>query len=57
MTTARDVGFVEMRIAKVVGLPTAEGEMVLCVVLDEVTGTGTFPYVAKRGWRTCGAIN
>jgi bifunctional DNase/RNase len=43
MTTARDVGFVEMRIAKVVGLPAAEGEMVPCVVLDEVTGDRHLP--------------
>ena len=38
MTTATDVGFVEMRIAKVVGLATAEDQLFHYVVLDEVAG-------------------
>jgi uncharacterized protein len=43
MTTATDVGFVELRIAKVVGLRGAEDEMVPCVVLDEVSGDRHLP--------------
>jgi uncharacterized protein len=44
MTTATGVGFVEMRIAKVVGLGAAEDEMVHCVVvLDEVAGDRHLP--------------
>jgi hypothetical protein len=44
MTTATDVGFVEMRIAKVVGVGGAEDEVVRCVVvLDEVTGDRRLP--------------
>jgi uncharacterized protein len=43
MTTATDVGFVEMRIAKVVGLRAAEDELVQCVVLDEVGGDRHLP--------------
>jgi hypothetical protein len=43
MTTATDVGFVELRIAKVVGLGAAEDEMVQCVVLDEVAGDRHLP--------------
>jgi bifunctional DNase/RNase len=43
MTTARDVGFVEMRIAKVVGLRGTGDEMVHCVVLDEVAGDRHLP--------------
>ncbi len=43
MTTATDVGFVELRIAKVVGLGAAEDEMVHCVVLDEVAGDRHLP--------------
>ena len=42
MTTATD-GFVEMRVAKVVGSRAAEDELVPCVVLDEVAGAGTCP--------------
>jgi bifunctional DNase/RNase len=38
MTTATDVGFVEMRVAKVVGVRAAEEEPVHCVVLEEVAG-------------------
>ena len=39
MTTTTDVGFVEMRIGKVVGVHAAEDELVRCVVvLDEVAG-------------------
>jgi uncharacterized protein len=38
MTTATAVGYVEMRIAKVVGLATAEDEPFFCVVLEEVSG-------------------
>jgi bifunctional DNase/RNase len=38
MTTATDVGFVEMRIAKVVGLSAAGDKLFQCVVLDEMTG-------------------
>jgi bifunctional DNase/RNase len=44
MTTATDVGFVEMRIAKVVGVGGAEDKVVRCVVvLDEVTGDRQLP--------------
>jgi bifunctional DNase/RNase len=38
MTTATEVGYVEMRIAKVVGLTTAEDEPFYYVVLEEVAG-------------------
>lgn len=43
MTTATDVGFVEMRVAKVVGLHAAEDELFQCVVLDEVSGDRRLP--------------
>jgi uncharacterized protein len=43
MTAATDVGFVEMRIAKVVGLGAAGDELVRCVVLDEVAGDRHLP--------------
>src|SRR5215510_9680038 len=44
MTTATGVGFVEMRIAKVVGVGGAEDEVVCCVVvLDEVAGDRQLP--------------
>jgi uncharacterized protein len=43
MTTATGVGFVEMRIAKVVGLGTAGDELFQCVVLDEVAGDRHLP--------------
>jgi bifunctional DNase/RNase len=43
MTTATDVGFVEMRIAKVVGLHAAADELFQCVVLDEVAGDRHLP--------------
>jgi bifunctional DNase/RNase len=44
MTTAPNVGFVAMRIAKVVGLGAAEDEPVHCVVvLDEVAGDRHLP--------------
>ena len=42
MTTATDVGFVEMRIAKVVGL-AADDELFDYVVLEEVPATGSLP--------------
>jgi bifunctional DNase/RNase len=46
MTTATEVGYVEMRIAKVVGVRAAEDEVVRCVVvLDEVAGDRQFPIV------------
>jgi bifunctional DNase/RNase len=38
MTTATEVGHVEMRIAKVVGLATAEDELFHYVVLEEMSG-------------------
>jgi hypothetical protein len=38
MTTATEVGYVEMRIVKVVGFATAEDEPFYYVVLDEVAG-------------------
>jgi bifunctional DNase/RNase len=38
MTTVTGVGYVEMRIAKVVGLGAAEDQPFLCVVLEEVAG-------------------
>jgi hypothetical protein len=44
MTTATDVEFVEMRIAKVVGVGGADDEVVRCVVvLDEVAGDRQLP--------------
>ena len=44
MTTPTEVGYVEMRIAKVVGVHAAEDEAVRCVVvLDEVAGDRRFP--------------
>ena len=44
MTTATEVGYVEMRIAKVVGVRAAEDEVVRCVVvLDRWQGTGSSP--------------
>jgi hypothetical protein len=46
MTTATEVGCVEMRIAKVVGVRAAEDEVVRCVVvLDEVAWDRQFPIV------------
>jgi len=38
MTTGTEVGYVEMRIAKVVGLVAADDELFQYVVLDEVAG-------------------
>ena len=38
MTTATEVGYVEMRIAKVVGLAAAEDEPFYYVVLEELAG-------------------
>lgn len=38
MTAATDIGFIEMRISKVVGLAPAEDETYEYVVLDEVSG-------------------
>jgi len=43
MTMAADVGVVELRIAKVVGLHTADDELFQCVVLDEVSGDRHLP--------------
>jgi uncharacterized protein len=44
MAMATEVGFVEMRIAKVVEVPGPEDEVVRCVVvLDEVAGDRRFP--------------
>jgi bifunctional DNase/RNase len=43
MTSATDVGFVEMRIAKVVGLAAAEHEGFYVVVLDELSGDRHLP--------------
>jgi uncharacterized protein len=37
MTTVTDTGFVEMRLGKVVGIMTADGEPSCCVVLDAVS--------------------
>jgi hypothetical protein len=49
MTTATDVGFVEMRIAKVVGVHAAEDEVVRCaVVLDEVAGGRQLPIMVGQ---------
>jgi hypothetical protein len=49
MTTAAGVGFVEMRIAKVVGVRAAEDEPVRCViVLDEVSGNRQFPIMVGQ---------
>lgn len=43
MTGTTDGAFVEMRVAKVVGLGGTEGEPLdSCVVLDEREGTGAF---------------
>jgi bifunctional DNase/RNase len=38
MDTATDIGYIEMRIAKVVGLGAADDELFQYVVLDEVAG-------------------
>ena len=38
MTAATDIGFIEMRISKVVGLAPAQDETYEYVVLDEVSG-------------------
>jgi bifunctional DNase/RNase len=38
MNTATDVGYIEMRIAKIVGLGAADDELFQYVVLDEVAG-------------------
>ncbi len=46
MTTATEVGYVEMRIAKVVGLATEE--QFQCVVLEEVAGDRQLPI--EIGW-------
>jgi bifunctional DNase/RNase len=43
MTTATDVGLVEMRIAEVVGLGATEDELFQCVVVDEVAGDRHLP--------------
>jgi bifunctional DNase/RNase len=48
MTTATDVGFVEMRIAKVVGVGAAEDEPVPCVVLEEVVGDRHLPILVGQ---------
>jgi uncharacterized protein len=37
MTTVADVGFVEMRVGKVVGITTADGDLSCCVMLDAVS--------------------
>ncbi len=46
MTTATEVGYVEMRIAKVVGLATEE--QFQCIVLEEVAGDRQLPI--EIGW-------
>jgi hypothetical protein len=53
MLATTDVGFIEMRIAKVVGFgpPFAE-EPFHCVVLDEVSGTGTSSSSSGNGRRS-----
>jgi bifunctional DNase/RNase len=43
MTTAADVGFVEMRLGKVVGVATTEDDPSFCVVLDAVSGDRHLP--------------
>jgi bifunctional DNase/RNase len=43
MTTITDAGFVEMRLGKVVGVATAEGDASCCVVLDAVSGDRQLP--------------
>jgi hypothetical protein len=43
MATARDVGVVEMWIAKVVGFAAPDDEMVYCVVLGDVAGDRHLP--------------
>ena len=43
MTTAADIRFVEMRIAKVVGFSGAEDHLVQYVVLQEVAGERQLP--------------
>ena len=49
MATATEVGFVEMRIAKVVGVPGPEDDVVRCVaVLDEVAGARQFPIMVGQ---------
>jgi hypothetical protein len=55
VTTATAVGYVEMRITKVVGLGAADDELFQYVVLEEVAGTGTLPSRSARrrpsAWR------
>jgi bifunctional DNase/RNase len=48
MTTATEVGYVEMRIAKVVGLGAAEDQPFCYVVLEEVAGDRQFAIAI--GW-------
>jgi bifunctional DNase/RNase len=48
MTTAADVGYFEMRIAKVVGLAATERELFRYVVLQEVSGDRRL--AIKIGW-------
>jgi bifunctional DNase/RNase len=49
MTAATDVGLVEMRIAKVVGVRAAEDEVVRCVVvLEEVSGDRRLPIMVGQ---------
>jgi bifunctional DNase/RNase len=43
MTTATEVGYIELRIAKVVGLGAADDELFQYVVLDEVSGDRHLP--------------
>jgi Domain of unknown function (DUF151) len=42
MTTAPAVGYIEMRIARVVGLGAADDEPFYCVVLEEMSGDRHF---------------
>ena len=43
VTTIADTGFVEMRLGKVVGIATEEGDASCCVVLDAVLGSRHLP--------------
>ncbi len=43
MTTVADTGFVEMRLGKVVGIATEEGDASCCVVLDAVLRSRHLP--------------
>jgi uncharacterized protein len=48
VTTIADTGFVVMRLGKVVGITTEEGDASCCVVLDAVSGAERLPIQIGR---------